>query len=298
MNNTFGLYVLGDPIIDVYHYGYMREGHPNRFYIDDEQHEWHDGAAGNVLSNLEHLVRSQKTEDIKYTRLFDKQRRMLKLERFVQEADPNDPSSKPQVILEHCSYDNHKTDYYAHVPVYEDLITGSRRGLIISDYNKGYCNNSKNALRLEKKGQFDFVIIDSRYGTVHPYFINLGRMKILHCTARESEKHDFTKYGYVFHTQHSGDVHLYRGSEYIGHLPVPIDTDVIDTSGAGDTFTASIAFYLATHRNQAWDLGLMIKAGQFAIQMCQRTIQVMGPGADELSSLPADYLQRFDEESE
>lgn len=151
-------------------------------------------------------------------------------------------------------------------------------GLVISDYNKGSVNCNpklKDNPFFRDKGltKFSFVLIDSRYGTVWEGYPDMGECAILHATGSELSLHNHKLYKYMLHTNGKSPVTIYKDGLPLIELDVP-DTQVVDTVGAGDTFTASVACELILHSVITDDI--VIAATTKSIERCQAVIQKHG----------------------
>tara|TARA_R110002126_G_scaffold30700_5_gene100048 strand:- start:230 stop:739 length:510 start_codon:yes stop_codon:yes gene_type:complete len=124
------------------------------------------------------------------------------------------------------------------------------KGLIISDYNKGTVNRlTRNVLPV-----FEFAVVDSKYRSLDMSWLHTSKIKIWHCTGSEYNKEWAENFDYVVWTNGSHTVNVSGGLNDKGyrihkHVPVP-DTKVVDTIGAGDTFTAAVGAWLSHVMNQ------------------------------------------------
>lgn len=146
-------------------------------------------------------------------------------------------------------------------------------GIIISDYNKGTVNKPHKDLSYIE--QAPWVIVDSRYRSVHPDFINLGKIKIWRCTGDEFNETWAKQFSFVIHTDGANSVRIYHTfTDSYSEKRVPCITPV-DVCGAGDTFTAAIASYLLLEamkfkERPAWPFYCSLKeAIPFAIRAAQ-----------------------------
>lgn len=146
-------------------------------------------------------------------------------------------------------------------------------GLIISEYNKGAFNKYSKQ-RADYYPEFDFCIVDSRYRTIDLSLITTSKVKIWHATNTEYDAEFAKNFHYIFHTNASNPVRILTGAGEVlweGHdkLLVP-DTKVVNTCGAGDTFTAAVASYLV--EQQKISEKALLDAAAFAIRCCQEVI--------------------------
>lgn len=279
----FIIVVAGDPIDDEYVFGKLDTTRsPIRFYPNGKDKLCWGGAA-NVARNIESMVPKSiecrevcDFEPYVITRLVD-----AETNEIIMETAPRSSRASDQYFW--------PTDMnWAHA-VHTDGST-SRMGLVISDYNKGTVNRPLTAWEtsdLKRSPGFGFIIVDSRYGTYNRDLLKYGRMKILHVTGDEWDAHikDIDKFNYVIVTNGEHPVNVYKPclgearNNYrdglIKVLRVPY-TEVVDTTGAGDTFVASLAADLAMNANVAWDDELIKRCVEHAIERCQSVIQKFG----------------------
>lgn len=265
------LLLLGDPLEDVFIKGRTAPGKTSRFIPDAEELFWitRRGCSDNVFANLHHLL--EETNIL--VRTFDVGD-AARLIRYIDQYD--------WTILE--AYDRPvSTDMYSGLqPGWLRWITDSRKALVLSDYNKGACNKQvpeEVAVVLDKSTPFEFLVADSRYGTVHPSWLNYSKLNILHSTLTEVDFPITNSFHWVINTTGAGSVFLYRNHSHEGEppervlvkeFPVP-NTRPVDTVGAGDTFTAAVAAWLAVY-DQGDTQTRLEGAIEFAIQCCQEVI--------------------------
>jgi bifunctional ADP-heptose synthase (sugar kinase/adenylyltransferase) len=268
------VFVLGDPMWDIYHIGTL-----NKIRFTVEQTVRHLGGAANVVANLESLlyrrgVISLFTED---SNIWHKLIRYVVDGEIILEApgEPINTSVSPTRIYSPFNLFHYETGPDLFQPYSSTTI------LLISDYNKGMANKyfDRNFLTALKRVHFDYLIVDSRYGTVDPSLLTLGKTKILHCTDKEIDVHNLELYDYTFHTHGIGPVTTFCGPNIFSeHLP-PQETPVVDATGAGDTFTASIAAILAKQDVKEIDIGHIDAIAEYAIANCQQVVQTFGTSA-------------------
>lgn len=272
-SSSFTICVAGDPIDDIYQMGiYEPTRDPPRFTVQESMRK--DGGAANVSANLRGFTRADETTQVH--ELFSRGGYWSGLERLVNistsktlmeiKTTPGDDLLDPWTIIEDEDH------------LYEGIPYG-RSGLIIADYNKGHANKplpKNRAFELARRGQFEFIIVDSRYGTYWPGWLNYSRMKILHATGEELDRHNPLLFKYVLHTNGPGAIRILRHGVHLATIPVPAVEAVVDPTGAGDTFVASVAAALATNCNQAWDDQFIIQAVEQAIPRCQQVLAHLG----------------------
>jgi hypothetical protein len=146
--------------------------------------------------------------------------------------------------------------------------------LIISDYNRGSvtpCNPTETIVY--EPPPWDLIVVDSRHRTVDPMFLRQAPehcLKVWHCTGREYDKEFAKMFDVVLHTNGSDRVKVYErfntSLPIYSSFPVPQDTPVVNTAGAGDTFVAAWTAHYVKHKS-IWE------ATEFAISAAQDVIQ-------------------------
>lgn len=127
------------------------------------------------------------------------------------------------------------------------------QGIIISDYNKGAVKYSlSESLKVFHKNDYSFeqapwIIVDSRYRSLHPSWLELGKIKIWRCTGSEYDEVWAQQFDWVVHTDGPLTIVVKNMKRNIRKcFSVPI-ISVVDVCGAGDTFTAMLGCYLLAH---------------------------------------------------
>ena len=281
------LFCTGDPVLDIYAFGKAED----RLLKTDKLERCHGGAL-NVWKNLESIL---GRESVNYFSPLKSTSPILLLDtinlytvyRFIDENS--------NLIVEGAiTPQANKSTFYKRklkegllirfkVFVEEHSNQGDRRGLVISEYNKG-AYNGKNIFddgvaRLPKgtnfeMPKFDFCVIDSRYRSINLNLISSSKIKIWHATNLEYDEEFAKNFHYIFHTDGPNKVRIYTGDgKEIGkddaRLEVP-NTKIVNTCGAGDTFTAASASYLLNQDKIREET--LIEAAKFAIKCCQDVI--------------------------
>lgn len=137
-------------------------------------------------------------------------------------------------------------------------------GLVISDYNKGTVNK----WAPESAPSADWLIVDSRYRSIHPSWLELAPIKIWRCTGDEYDAEWAKQFDLIVHTDASKSVCLCKSEgTIIRDFPVP-QISPVDTCGAGDTFTAALAAQLLLAPSSKGEQAL-IEALPFCIEAAQ-----------------------------
>ncbi len=113
-------------------------------------------------------------------------------------------------------------------------------GIIISDYNKGTVNKPQQNLETISP----WIIVDSRYRSLHQDFLKLGKIKIWRCTGEEYNFSWAQQFDLIVHTDAALNICIVdSGGKILYDFPVP-KIEPIDVCGAGDTFTATLGAQL------------------------------------------------------
>lgn len=114
--------------------------------------------------------------------------------------------------------------------------------LVFSDYNKGTLN--LRILRYKGINKVKLAIVDSKYSSVHSSLFDFADFYIWRCTANEYNI-DFAKnFDYIIWTDGPNPIKLLdKNQNLVKTFDVPL-VPVVNTCGAGDTFTASLACYM------------------------------------------------------
>lgn len=270
------LFCTGDPVLDLYAFGSFDNGNFKTSKIVRNY-----GGALNVWKNAEAILGKQNVVFINPLKatlpiILKDTLNLYTVTRYIDETDNS-------LLLEGSITPTHqKPKFYSNrlkkVPyILEDkvseIINPGTLGLIISDYNKGAFNQHAR-YRISNMPQFDFCIVDSRYRSLNIDLINSSKIKIWHATNLEYDPEYAKNFHYVLHTNASEPVRILTGDGEIlfedhEKLLVP-DTEIVNTCGAGDTFTAAVASYLLSEpkiKTQS-----LLEAAHFGIRCCQEVI--------------------------
>jgi bifunctional ADP-heptose synthase (sugar kinase/adenylyltransferase) len=245
------LIVIGDPIKDCY---ITTEGNRTTSY------EERDGGALNVYSNAVNLLKPQKI--IFYPNVYDNN--YYKILRIDNQKDI-------------AMYPSHsKTNFYQfnlskRIIESLSLSHSPESALVLSDYNKGILNTRIN---LSVSPYFKYSVIDTRYRSINLNYLKLSKINIWRCTGKEYESEFATNFDYIIWTDAEKPIKiLNRKQEIINIIEyTPASEEkVIDTCGAGDTFTATVASFL--FKKKRIDLESITDACNYAVVCCQEIIQ-------------------------
>jgi|14BtaG_2_1085337.scaffolds.fasta_scaffold00028_52 sugar/nucleoside kinase (ribokinase family) len=253
------IWVAGDFLIDRWLIGHRGAG--SRFVIDSI--EKRQGGASNTLSNVDAICKNSGIE------VHGLQGFTRTLSRYVVDDEVLlETWDETQERLCLCMDANG-------VPAINELGLAMAwkkarwNTLVVSEYNKGAANIQKHHLNnmAQRPGLVDLLVVDSRYRTVHPEILRLGKTTVWRCTDTEYEEQYAHQFTWVVHTSHGGAVRLLNNRQELLATYHPPEIKVVDTVGAGDTFTAALASYL-TEAQHVDELSLR-SAIQFAIKAAQ-----------------------------
>lgn len=142
------------------------------------------------------------------------------------------------------------------------------KGLILSDYNKGILN--RKIYPYYSGSYFDFCLVDSKYRSINTLLFRDCKTKIWHATGDEYCPLFAKNFDWVIHTDGPNPVRLLKDNITVKTFLVP-NTEIINTCGAGDTFTATFASMLL--RIKEIDLQSISRSIEYAIDSCQEVIQ-------------------------
>lgn len=262
MAYDFRLFVTGDPIKDIYSYGEF-----------NDHNRWHDidtisceGGAANTYRNAIHingLSRNLVCITDEFPHDCNALIRLIDFSTGQLEAELWDHFSEPSTM-----YRLHSRAFKRYCV---ETLGVTKYGMIISEYNKGVCN------RPTKRDipELEFVIVDSRYRTLHPTWLNFAKLKIWHATGEEYQPDWAKQFDYTIHTNGPHPVRIYnkQQQQVISDIHVPY-TPVLDAVGAGDTFTAALGVYLANTRARDFQIYAtdIIEATKFGVWCAQDVI--------------------------
>ena len=168
-----------------------------------------------------------------------------------------------------------KDIFYTPCGVLETIKAFEPSIMVLCDYNKGVLNThgelgdedfEQNKLTRNAK----YIIVDSRYRSLDKSLLDYGDIKIWHATGDEYDKEWSKDFDIIFWTDGDRPVKVIKHGQLILELSVPQDTEVINTCGAGDTFTAAIAACLFLYDSTS--IRALEKYTKIAINVCQDVI--------------------------
>ena len=142
------------------------------------------------------------------------------------------------------------------------------KALVLADYNKGILNRT--FYKDYFSSYFDFCIVDSKYRSINTHLFNDCKVKIWHATGDEYCPLFAQNFDWVINTDGPNPVRLLKDNVLVKTFLVP-RTEIINTCGAGDTFTATFASMLL--RIKEINLQTISKSIEYAIDSCQEVIQ-------------------------
>jgi hypothetical protein len=111
--------------------------------------------------------------------------------------------------------------------------------IVCSDYNKGFLQNTKSKLYC------DLIIVDSKYNSLDMSLLSKAKVKILKHTSTDIiNLNFFSNFDYIILTNHSKNICCYNNKYQLLYTKKPININCLNTSGAGDVFTAVLAYAL------------------------------------------------------
>jgi hypothetical protein len=247
------LWVIGDPIQDVWLYGEIGAG--GRFVAS--RTVIREGGAFNAYTNALEMTKKSSVS-VWWGSNVERHHQLI---RFI--AD--------NLTMNTWDYFGDTTQMYAHGSCALGSGTDCKRGLLLSEYNKGLLNKH-NRIKPDGNIQFEFAVVDSRYRTLDIKWLKNIPLKIWHATGAELDMEWAQHFDFVFHTNGPQAVSLIGlHSDRMQTLQVP-NTIVVDPIGAGDTFSAAVAVYLAAHLSTLNSFETICNAGLFGIHVCQEVI--------------------------
>lgn len=285
MDVTRYLICTGDPILDIYYIGNKTS---NNFHTEKIVRS--HGGALNVWKNIESIVGKDNVHYVSPIYLRNKQMYLTNtidlytVHRFIDESEDlvfeSTNALKSKKHLFYKSKRKTRTRVSLEMCHLEQAEIKTWKGLVVSEYNKGCYNysfrrTSDGLYQQNYMPEFDFCVIDSKYRTIDLGLLATSKVKIWHATGLEYSKFFARNFHFTIRTDGPSKVRIYSsdGEEISGNDPrleVP-NTPIVNTCGAGDTFTAAVSSYLL-YQNKV-NLETLIQASEFAIKCCQDVIK-------------------------
>tara|TARA_B100000029_G_scaffold244036_1_gene241240 strand:+ start:83 stop:928 length:846 start_codon:yes stop_codon:yes gene_type:complete len=178
-------------------------------------------------------------------------------------------------ILRHHSYpgvefrlsDNSNKDlFYEPGTIQKEICEFKPQIMVLGDYNKGTLNASSYDDSTHPLPDIDYTIVDSRYKTLDLNWLSTSKTSLWHATNKEYDPEWGENFDYIFWTDGPNPVKVLKDNKLIGTITVP-STQVVDSCGCGDTFTATIAACLAIFKECSDEA--ILKYAEFAVEVCQ-----------------------------
>ena len=260
-SNRLILFIIGDPIIDVWSSGQENDNGTWTSSLTEKRL----GGAANTAGN----ARSILGNDSGYTfKQFPSH-----IHKLIRLKYLNSEDNKTLTVWDYFGKQTEMYLFPGGTPLFNKRCFGSdMKGLIISDYNKGTVNLlTRNVLPV-----FEFAVVDSKYRSLDMSWLRTSKIKIWHCTGSEYDDAWAENFNYTINTDGADDVTIIcNETAQAFELSVP-DTKVVDTIGAGDTFTAAVGAWLSYVMNQGLTDDItfddVCDATRFAIWCCQDVI--------------------------
>lgn len=250
--------MMGDPMLDLYEYGYMEDGvfHPT----EDLQYA-HWGGAANVYANIQ-AMRCEGISTAAYFR--------CPTVGPGEVFEPGDDAYRKGITykIKNSKYPvkYYQMDYQTRLPISISDLAGSpsdstevdyhncngsierfdTKILVVSDYRKGFVKSHLHSI----KHQFDYCVVDSRYANTDFEFLRDISKVLIWRKTKTDARADFA-WDWLVESNASG--HTMMEKSWFDGLPgvarmIPVEEKgrVVNTVGAGDTFTAALAVHIAS----------------------------------------------------
>lgn len=252
------IHVFGDAFNDMYYNG-TYDPIKKRFVRDGASPRWYNGGAANVEDNVDRLKGLISSPP--YCGLI----RQATYERYGSYSKTSSDTNFEVFKLE----PNRQ-------PGNLDLIhVNDEDTLVISTYGHNYFDN-----KLVKAYFKDLltenchltIIIDAKYRDIPDWFFQMAKSNnylIWRCTGEEHSKEWAKNFHLVIHTNHDEGIYVKwsTGDLYVANIP---EIEPVNTCGAGDTFTATLAWFLDVKRGDyTWIKDSCIQAIPLCIAAAQ-----------------------------
>lgn len=221
------IYVCGDPIHDVYLETENNKTVSRKTYPGGALNTYFNVAAINENRTSEVEVLWGSPPILKFYELYRVNDSILQI--YEDETKENFYSTESTKLLRSLKVT--KTNKY------------SKSILILSDYNKGFLNQN---LKIKpNKPIFDIAVIDSKCRSLNKHLFSYAKLNIWRCTGSEFCPEWAKNFQIVVHTDGPNQIKVYEYGT-LKFTANPPCTEVVDTCGAGDTFTAAFASCILT----------------------------------------------------
>jgi hypothetical protein len=252
------IHVFGDGFRDMYTEGTYNPV-KNRLLINNVCH--FEGGASNVANNIQVLINEDPY-------------RPYHLDAILQRGLYNRYMCDNKMMFESFKYEGSTLQSDA---IFKDIKISDHSTIVISTYGFGYFDdvyvvNYFKSLLDQKHGLI--IIIDAKYRDVPDWFFRSARKNTLiwRCTGEEYDTEWAKNFDIVVHTNHDKGIHI-----YISDTDSPLSDmwcavpkiEPVNTCGAGDTFTATLAWYLDSNMDLDSRHGLCMKAIPLCIAAAQ-----------------------------
>lgn len=245
------LLVIGDLLIDYYHYGTINRISPEAPIpvFDEDEIKRNLGGAGNVAVNIKSLLPDYEVDllCIRSATVFyeNELRGVAKIEsgyitKLIEKHRFIDKRNNQQIGLRLDKYyDRYVLDHRA----FEQIEKKVYDIIVLSDYDKGSFDNLEFILQILKKAENDksCTILDSKSKSLNKF----SGVEIFKPNNKEFEiynKDKFPNFKYVIRTESENGMTLYDNlNKEMLHTPSHVK-DIVSTVGAGDTALAGLVW--------------------------------------------------------
>ena len=262
MEHDAEIIICGDPIKDIYVEEYLAYNQK----VLTEKVVTCSGSALNVYENLKSILREDVVTLVGPTCYQRQDIYSIIRSSFVGRDIYLVPESERSSFYHNAPDPTHSINSSTEI-----RNDGRPMGLVLSDYNRGLLNRQSYAEPITYP--FEFCVVDSKERTINIDLFKSSKLKIWHATGNEYCSEFAKNFDWVYHTNAEGPVLITSGDNDMSLHPIWVpDTKVINTCGAGDTFTAAIASYLTKINQERLTEEDLLQAGAFAIACCQEVI--------------------------
>lgn len=251
------IWVAGDFYNVKYRTGYMTR-HGGMTVFEEQHADTFHGGAGHVLNNVIEICKN--TQIRVNPAQYGLWQPPWELERWI--ADTN-------VLNQWVRIDSNPSEFrhFAKMKKIQTRYKDSQyHCLVISTRNLGF-----NTSDMSDLPEINLLVVDDRYrhfGMNSEPSIGLGKTTVLHCHGLEYETNYARKFDWVIHTNDNGYVNIVHGGVTTS-VALP-EIEVVNRTGARETFTATLASYLTYNSFKSDDVDTMLDAVEIAINAAQQ----------------------------